>query len=104
MGKKKVWDIKGENVMETRVAVISIIVENPETTEQLNQYLHEAGKYIIGRMGIPYRTKGIHIISIAIDAPQDIISALSGKIGRLNGVSAKTAYSNVITKVEEISC
>ena len=84
--------------METRVAVISIIVENPEATEQLNQYLHESGKYIIGRMG------GIHIISIAIDAPQDVISALSGKIGRLKGVSAKTAYSNVITKPEELSC
>ena len=67
--------------METRVAVISIIVENPEATEQLNQYLHESGKYIIGRMGIPYRQKGIHIISIAIDAPQDVISALSGKLG-----------------------
>ena len=87
--------------METRVAVISVIVENPEATEQLNQYLHESGKYIIGRMGIPYRQKGIHIISIAIDAPQDVIS---GKIGRLKGVSAKTAYSNVITKPEELSC
>ena len=90
--------------METRVAVISIIVENPEATEQLTQYLHESGKYILGRMGIPYRQKGIHIISIAIDAPQDVISALSGKIGRLKGVSAKTAYSNVITKPEELSC
>ncbi len=90
--------------METRVAVISIIVENPEATEQLNQYLHESGKYIIGRMGIPYRQKGIHIISIAIDAPQDVISALSGKIGRLEGVSAKAAFSNVITNPEELSC
>ena len=87
--------------METRVAVISIIVENPETTEQLNQYLHESGKYIIGRMGIPYRQKGIHIISIAIDAPQDVISTLSGKIGRLSGISTKTAYSNIITKAGE---
>lgn len=69
----------------------------------MNQYLHESGKYIIGRMGI--RTvKGIHIISIAIDAVADVISALSGKIGRLKGVSAKTAYSNVITKLEELSC
>ena len=67
----------------------------------MNHYLHEAGEYIIGRMGIPYRQKGINIISIAIDAPQDTISALSGKIGRLNGVSTKTAYSNVITKAEE---
>ena len=90
--------------MGTRVAVISIIVENPEAIETLNHLLHEAGQYIIGRMGIPYREKGINIISIAIDAPQDVISALSGKIGRLKGVSAKTAYSNVITKPEELSC
>ena len=87
--------------METRVAVISIIVENPETTEQLNQYLHESGKYIIGRMGIPYRQKGIHIISIAIDAPQDVINALSGKIGRLDGIGAKTVYSNIKGKNEK---
>ena len=78
--------------METRVAVISIIIENPEATEQLNQYLHESGKYIIGRMGIPYRQKGIHIISIAVDAPNNIISALSGKLGMLPGVSTKTIY------------
>mgnify|MGYP000049068137 FL=1 len=86
--------------MDTRVAVISIIVENPEAIVTLNDFLHEAGNYIIGRMGIPYREKGINIISIAIDAPQDIISSLSGKIGRLKGVSAKTAYSNIITKAE----
>lgn len=86
--------------MDTRVAVISIIVENPEAIAKLNDLLHEAGNYIIGRMGIPYREKGINIISIAIDAPQDMISSLSGKIGRLKGVSAKTAYSNIITKAE----
>ena len=86
--------------MDTRVAVISIIVENPEAIVTLNDLLHEAGNYIIGRMGIPYREKGINIISIAIDAPQDMISSLSGKIGRLKGVSAKTAYSNIITKAE----
>ena len=86
--------------MDTRVAVISIIVENPVVIGTLNELLHEAGNYIIGRMGIPYREKGINIISIAIDAPQDIISSLSGKIGRLKGVSAKTAYSNIITKAE----
>ena len=83
--------------MESRVAVIGIIVENPDSVQNLNEILHEYGSYIVGRMGIPYREKGIHIISIAIDAPQDVISALSGKIGRLDGVSAKTAYSNVIT-------
>ena len=83
--------------METRVAVISIIVENGNSVQPLNELLHEYGEYIIGRMGIPYRAKSINIISIAIDAPQDTISALSGKIGRLDGVSAKTAYSGVIT-------
>ena len=87
--------------MDTRVAVISIIVENPEATETLNHLLHEAGQYIIGRMGIPYREKGINIISIAIDAPQDVISTLSGKIGRLRVKSTKTAYSNIITKAGE---
>lgn len=84
--------------METRVAIIGIIVENAESVEAMNAILHEYGCYIIGRMGIPYREKGLNVISIAIDAPQDAISALSGKIGRLPGVSAKTAYSNVITK------
>ena len=83
--------------METRIAVLSIIVENADTVEQLNALLHEYGQYIIGRMGIPYRAKGINIISIALDAPQDVTAALSGKIGALPGVSAKTVYSNVIT-------
>ena len=86
--------------MDTRVAVISIIVEQDDAIEELNTLLHEARQYIIGRMGIPYREKGISIISIAIDAPQDVISALSGKIGHLKGISAKTAYSNVITPAE----
>ena len=83
--------------METRVAVMSIIVEKGETAEKLNSILHDYGEFIIGRMGIPYREKNINIISIAIDAPQDTIAALSGKIGRLDGVSVKTAYSGVIT-------
>lgn len=87
--------------METRVAVISIIVESGAMTESLNELLSSASKYIIGRMGIPYKARGINIISVAIDAPQDVISALSGKIGRLPGVSAKTAYSNVITPIDE---
>jgi len=85
--------------METRVAVIGIIVENKDSIDKLNTLLHEYGEYIVGRMGIPYREKKINIISIAIDAPQDIISALSGKIGRLNGISTKTAYSNIKTEV-----
>lgn len=76
---------------------MSIIVEESGSVEKLNSILHEAGDYIIGRMGIPYRARNINIISIAIDAPQDMISALSGKIGRLDGVSVKTAYSGVIS-------
>ena len=84
--------------MTTRVAVMSIIVENPDSVEMLNSILHENGKYIIGRMGIPYREKKINIISIALDAPQDTISAMSGKIGNLPGVSVKTAYSTVISE------
>lgn len=86
--------------METRIAVIGIVVENTESVEALNGILHQYGEYIIGRMGIPYRKCGVNIVSIAIDAPQDIISALSGKIGRLSGVSAKAAYSNVVNKNE----
>ena len=81
--------------METRVAVMSIIVENAESVETLNSLLHEFGQYIIGRMGLPYREKNINIISIAIDAPQDKISALAGRIGKLDGVSVKTALSSV---------
>lgn len=81
------------NDMETRVAVISIIIENPNSVQMMNDILHQYGEYIIGRMGIPYRKKGINIISIALDAPQDIINTLSGKIGRLDGVSSKAAYS-----------
>ena len=83
--------------METRVAVMSIIVENSDAVEQINALLHESGEYIIGRMGIPYRKRGINIISIALDAPQNKISALSGKIGNLKGVSVKTAYSGVFS-------
>ena len=82
--------------METRVAVMSIIVENPEAVEALNTLLHAYGDFIIGRMGIPYRKRGINIISIALDAPQDVISALAGKIGNLPGISVKTAYSSKI--------
>lgn len=81
--------------METRVAVISIIIEDAESVQAMNELLHQYGEYIIGRMGIPYREKNINIISIAIDAPQDAISTLSGKIGKLKGVSSKVAYSNV---------
>ncbi|MBR3840704.1 MAG: iron-only hydrogenase system regulator [Erysipelotrichales bacterium] len=81
--------------METRVAIIGIIVETSESIDRLNSILHEYSSYIIGRMGIPYREKHVNIISVAIDAPQDIINALSGKIGRLKGISAKAVYSNI---------
>jgi putative iron-only hydrogenase system regulator len=84
--------------METRVACLSIIVENSDSVTELNEILHESGKYIIGRMGIPYKEKGVNIISIAMDAPQDVINSMSGRIGRLDGVTSKVAYSNVITK------
>lgn len=82
--------------METRVAVMSIIVENGDMVEKVNALLHEYGEFIIGRMGIPYRKRKVSIISIALDAPQNTISTLAGKIGSLPGISVKTAYSNVI--------
>ena len=84
-------------MMQTRVAVIAIVVENPDAVEAINRLLHDAADCILGRMGLPYRERGINLISVAIDAPQDVISALSGKIGALPGVSAKTAYSNIVT-------
>lgn len=85
--------------METRVAVVGIIVEDMDSVESLNKILHDYGEYIVGRMGIPYKAKKINIISIAVDAPQDVISSLAGKIGNLPGVSAKTAFSNVVTQL-----
>ena len=86
--------------VETRVAVIAIIVREGTQVAALNDLLHQYGPYIVGRMGVPYREKGVNIISVVLDAPQDAISALSGKIGRLEGVSAKTQYSHVITPAE----
>lgn len=79
--------------METRLALIGIIVEEKLQIRELNELLSEYSSYIIGRMGIPYREKDISVISIAIDAPQSIISALSGKIGMLSGINTKTIYS-----------
>ena len=78
--------------METRIAVVGIVVEEEESAEALNEILHEYREYIIGRMGIPYREKGIHVISVALDAPNNVISALSGKLGMLPGISTKTIY------------
>ena len=83
-----------ENQTEnTRVAVISILLESSDAAEKVNALLHEYGAYIIGRMGVPYPKRGVSIISVAVDAPQEVTSALSGKIGRLEGVSAKTVYA-----------
>lgn len=77
----------------TRIALIGIVVENSDSVEQLNSLLSQYGNYIIGRMGIPYREKSLSIISIAMDAPNNVISALSGKIGMLHGISSKTIYA-----------
>lgn len=77
---------------------MSVIVEDPDSVSRLNSLLHEYGDYIIGRMGIPYRLKGINIVSVALDAPQDEIAALAGKLGNIDGISVKTAYSNVCTE------
>lgn len=87
--------------METRIAVIGIIIENTDSVEKLNSLLHDYSKYIIGRMGLPYRQKNVNVVSIAIDAPQDETASLTGKIGKLDGVSVKTAYSNVVTTENE---
>lgn len=86
---------------ETRIALIGIIVEDMDSIEALNSLLHENSHYIVGRMGIPYRERGVNIISVAVDAPQDVINALSGKLGRLHGITAKTVYSNISGKSDE---
>jgi putative iron-only hydrogenase system regulator len=86
--------------MQTRVAIIGLVVENPDSVEELNRVLHNYSEYVIGRMGIPYSQRKINIISVAVDAPESVISAISGKIGKLPGVTAKIAYSNIITKNE----
>lgn len=84
---------KEELLMETRVAVLAIIVREGKSVSTLNDLLHQYGQYIICRTGVPYRARGISIISVVIDAPGDVISALSGKLGRLDGVTAKTVYA-----------
>ena len=81
---------------DSRIAVIGIIIEDREKAEPVNSLLHQYGEYIIGRMGIPYREKGIHVISVAMDAPNSVISAISGKLGMLPGVSTKTIYGKNI--------
>ena len=79
--------------METRVALVAIIVRENASVSALNELLHQCGSYMVGRMGVPYRSRGVNIISVAMDAPADVISALSGKIGKLPGITAKTVYA-----------
>ena len=81
--------------MENRVALIGIVVENYDSVEKLNEILHEYGDFIIGRMGIPYKERAISIISVAVDAPEDTISTISGKVGKLDGISSKTVYAKL---------
>jgi len=89
--------------MESRVALIGIIVENRNSAENLNNLLHQYSEFIIGRMGLPYPKRGISIISICMDAPADVISALSGKLGMLPGVNIKTVYSKAVAASGEVS-
>lgn len=79
--------------MDTRLAVIGIIVEDLSATDHINNLLHDYGTYIVGRMGVPYRQRGVSVISIIVDAPNAVISALTGKLGMLQGVSAKALYA-----------
>lgn len=81
--------------MEKRIGLIGIVVENDEAVEKLNNILHDYGKYIVGRMGIPYRERNISVISVVIDAPTDVISSLAGKLGMITGISIKTVYSKL---------
>lgn len=82
-------------MQESRVALLAIVVENPDAVTRLNELLHEYGPYIIGRMGLPYPKRQVNLMSIMLDAPGDVISALSGKVGRLEGVSSKVVYSKL---------
>lgn len=87
--------------METRIAIIGIIIENKDSVERLNAILHEYSDYIIGRMGMPYHKRRIHVISVILDAPNNVISALSGKLGMLPNVNIKTVYSKVSQAADE---
>ena len=84
--------------MENRVALIGVVVENLDSAQKLNTILHEYGEYVVGRMGIPYKKRGVSILSVAVDAPSNVISALSGKLGMLPGVSSKTIYAKINTE------
>lgn len=82
--------------METRVAAVSIILENSNSVEEVNKLISDYSDFVVGRMGIPYKKRGISIISVVLDSPQDVLSTFSGKLGKLDGVSAKTAYSKYV--------
>lgn len=84
--------------MEKRIALVGIIVEDAASTGKINEILHEFGPYIVGRMGIPYHDRGVSIISVVMDAPNDTVSSMTGKLGRLNGVSVKAVYQKVAGK------
>lgn len=84
--------------MEKRIALVGIIVEDSSSVERMNEILHEYGEHIVGRMGIPYRERGIHVISIIVDATNDVISSMAGKLGKLRGISVKTVYQKEIGK------
>ncbi len=88
--------------METRIALIGIVVEKLEATERLNRVLHDYSQYMVGRMGIPYRQQGVSIISVVVDAPADVTSSLSGKLGMIDGISVKTIYSKQNHKTGEV--
>ncbi len=82
--------------METRVAAVSIILENSNSVEEVNKLISDCSDYVVGRMGIPYKKRGLSIISVVLDSPQDVISTFSGRLGKLDGVSTKTAYSKYV--------
>ncbi len=88
-------EVEAMQTEDTKLAVVAIVVERRESVRELNELLHGCSSYIIGRMGIPHRERGVSLISVAMDAPADVISALSGKLGRISGVSAKVAYSKI---------
>jgi len=81
--------------MNKRVALIGIVVDHKDSAEPLNALLHSYSEYIIGRMGLPYPQRGVSIISVAVDAPADVISALAGKLGMIPGVNSKTIYAKL---------
>lgn len=87
--------------METKIALIGIIVYDTESVQRTNALLHEYAEYIVGRMGLPYRARGVNIISVTLDAPENVISALSGKLGQISGISVKSMIAKEKQKDRE---